>query len=80
MQDLRKEFRPEGAKLTVRISEKGELEIIGNSPGLMALSDICAALSKSVGEPGNHYHFMDNEGFWGTEAGSVALTIYGENV
>ena len=58
------EFRPEGGKLKVTMSKNGEVEIVGNRLGLKALSKICAALSKSVGEPGNHYHFMDNEGFW----------------
>jgi hypothetical protein len=73
-------FRPEGAKLKVTISKKNEIEIVGNELGLVALSDICAALSKSVGKPGNHYHFMDNEGFWKTEPGSVELVVYGENL
>lgn len=72
-------LRPEGAKLKVTISNNGEIEIVGNQLGLTALSDICAALSKSVGQPGNHYHFMDNEGFWGTEPGSVDLVVYGED-
>jgi hypothetical protein len=71
------DFRPAGGKLKVTISEKGEVEIVGNSLGLMALSNICAELSKSVADPGNHYHFMDNEGFWGTEPGSASLIIYG---
>jgi hypothetical protein len=73
------EFRPEGGKLKVSMSKNGEVEIVANRLGLKALSKICAALSESVGEPGNHYHFMDNEGFWGTEAGSVGLIIYGED-
>ena len=74
------EFRPRGAKLKITISKKGEVEIVGNRPGLEALSSISSALSKSVGEPGNHYHFMANEGFWGTEPGSISLIIYGENL
>jgi hypothetical protein len=77
MPNRKDEFRPEGAKLKVTISEKGEVEIVGNRLGLKALSKICGALSQSVGKAGNHYHFMDNEGFWGTEAGSVGLVNYG---
>ena len=72
------EFRPEGAKLKIGMSQKGEIEITGNRLGLKALSHICAALSESVGEDGNHYHFMDIEAFWGTEPGSISLVIYGE--
>jgi hypothetical protein len=72
-------FRPMGGKLKVTISKSGDVEIVGNGLGLKALSNICAALSESVGKPGNHYHFMDNEGFWGTETGSVSLIIYGED-
>lgn len=72
-------FHPEGARIKVTMSKKGEVEIVGNRLGLKALSDICSALSESVGEPGNHYHFMDNEGFWGTEPGSVSLIVYGED-
>jgi hypothetical protein len=73
------EVRPKGAKLKITISKKGEVEICGNRLGLQALSNICAALSKSVGEPENHYHFMDNEGFWGTDPGSISLVIYGQD-
>jgi hypothetical protein len=72
-------FRPDGAKIKVTMSPKGEVEIVGNPLGLKALSDICAALSESIGELGNHYHFMDCEGFWGTEPGSIALVVYGED-
>jgi hypothetical protein len=72
-------LRPNGAKLKVTISKSGEVEIVGNQLGLAALSNICAELSRTVGEPGNHYHFMDNEGFWGTEPGLVNLVVYGEN-
>ncbi len=60
------------------MSEKGEMTVTGNRLGLKALSEMCAALSESTGEAGNHYHLMDNEGFWGTELGSVPLIIYGE--
>lgn len=72
------DFRPEGSKIGVLISEQGEIEIIGNRLGLKALSRICASLSESTGEVANHYHLMDVEGFWGTESGSVPLVIYGE--
>jgi hypothetical protein len=71
-------LHPKGAKLRIKRSEKGDVEITGNRLGLKALSDICAALSKSTGEAGNHFHFMDVDGFWGTEPGSVPLIIYGE--
>jgi hypothetical protein len=74
------ELRPEGAKLKVRMTDKGEVEIVGNRLGLKGLSQICAALSESVGEKGNHYHLMDVEGFWGTEPGSISLIIYGEEL
>jgi hypothetical protein len=73
------EFHPEGGRLKVTLTEKGDVEIVGNRLGLKALSNICEALSKAVGKAGNHYHFMDNEGFWGTEPGSVSLIIYGED-
>ena len=72
------ELRPDGARLKVAVSERGEVEIIGNSLGLKALSRICAVLSDSIGEESNHYHLMDVEGFWGTEPGSVPLVIRGE--
>ena len=78
MANFADEFRPDGAKLKIRTSEKGEIEITANRLGLRALSNICAALSESVGEPGDHYHFMDVDGFWGTEPGSIPLVIYGE--
>ena len=71
-------FRPEGAKLKIVLSKKGEVEITGNRLGLKALSLICASLAETVGKAGNHYHFMDVEGFGGTEPGSVSLVIYGK--
>jgi hypothetical protein len=80
MPSRKDEFRPGGGKLKVTISKNGEVEIVGNSLGLDGLSNICRSVSESVGQSGNHYHFMDNEGFWGTEAGSVALVIYGEDL
>jgi hypothetical protein len=72
------QFRPDGARLKVQMSQKGEVTITGNRLGLRALSDICFALSESVGEEGTHYHFMDIDAFWGTEPGSISLIIYGE--
>jgi hypothetical protein len=72
-------FHPEGGKLKIQMSQKGEMEIIGNRLGLKALSHICASLSESVGEKGNHCHMMDVDGFWGTERGSIPLIIYGED-
>ena len=80
MSKLEDEFRPDGAKLRVGMSKKGEIEITGNRLGLMALSNICAALSNSVGQAGNHYHLMDIEEFWGTEPGSISVIIYGEEL
>ena len=74
------DLRPEGAKLKVRMTAKGEVEITGNRLGLISLAKICAALSESVGEAGNHYHLMDIEEFWGTEPGSISLIIYGEDL
>lgn len=68
----------EEAKLKIAMSKKGVVEITGNELGLKSLSQICASLSECIGEPGNHYHFMEGEGFWGTEPGSVSLVIYGE--
>ncbi len=59
------DLRPDGAKLRITISGKSEIEITGNRLGLKALSRICASLSESVGEGGNHYHLMDVEGFLG---------------
>ncbi len=69
---------PDGAKIKVVLSEKGEIEITGNRLDLKALSVICAALSESVYEQGNHFHLMEVKGFWGTEPGSTPLVIYGE--
>jgi len=72
------EVRPEGARIKIVMSRKGEIEITGNRLGLKALSRICAKLSESTEEDGNHYHLMDVEGFWGTEPASIPLVIYGE--
>ncbi len=73
-------LRPDGAKLKVVLSKDGTIEITGNEFGLKALSQICASLAETVGQAGNHYHFMDVPGFWGTEAGSIPLVIYGEDL
>jgi hypothetical protein len=72
------DLRPDGAKLKLAISGKGEIEITGNQLGLKALSRICADLSESVGQEGSHCHLMDVEGFWGTERGSMPLIIDGD--
>jgi hypothetical protein len=80
MSERENELRPDGAKLKVRMTDKGEVEVVGNRLGLEALSRICAALSVSIGESGNHYHLMDVDGFWGTEPGSISLIIYGEEM
>ena len=72
------ELRPEGARIKVGMSAKGEVEIIGNRLGLKALSRICAELSESTEEEGNYYHLIDVDGFWGTEPGSIPLVVYGE--
>jgi len=66
-----------GARLSVTVNDRGEIRIEGNRLGLRALASICeglAALSpEDLRTPASHYH-MD-EDFWGTEKGSVALTI-----
>jgi hypothetical protein len=50
----------------------GEIEILGNRKGLVALSAICLGLSESTKD--DHYHL--DEQFWRTESGSVPATIY----
>ena len=66
-----------GARLSVVVKERGEIEIAGNRIGLRALAAICAGLAALTAEeletPANHYH-MD-EDFWGTEKGSTPLTL-----
>lgn len=55
----------------------GEVEIIGNRKGLLALAAICSGLAELTPEqlltPANHYHL--DEFFWGTDKGSVPLTV-----
>lgn len=66
-----------GARLSVKLDERGEVHIAGNRAGLRALAAICAGLatldSEELQTPANHYHL--DEDFWGTEKGSVALTV-----
>ena len=66
-----------GARLKVTLKERG-IEIDGNRKGLNALAAICSRLAELPAEdlrtPANHYHL--DEDFWGTERGSVPLTIY----
>jgi len=66
-----------GARLRVIAKEGGEIEIAGNRTGLRALAAICAGLAdlppEDLGTPANHYHL--DEDFWGTEKGSIPLTV-----
>ena len=66
-----------GARLSVRLDEGGEVQIVGNRIGLRALAAICTGLAALNPEerqtPANHYHL--DEDFWGTEKGSVPLTV-----
>jgi hypothetical protein len=69
-----------GARLKVTLMERnGErtIEIEGNQTGLRALALICSGLADLTPEelltPANHYHL--DEQFWGTEPGSVPLTV-----
>ena len=65
-----------GARLRVTLKD-GEIEIVGNRTGLNALAAICSGLAELTAEelrtPANHYH-LDVD-FWGTEPGSVPLTV-----
>jgi len=70
-----------GARLLVTLAERGnarEIEILGNRKGLKALAAICSGLADLSDEDlttaANHYHL--DEDFWGTEKGSVPLTVY----
>ena len=70
------------ARLEVTIKEHNgipDIEITGNRKGLRALAAICAGLAELSEEelltPANHYHL--DEHFWGTEPGSIPLTVYG---
>ncbi len=69
-----------GARLKVTLMEHDghhETEIEGNRKGLQALAAICAGLAELTDEelhtPANHYHLDEN--FWGTDPGSIPLTV-----
>jgi len=66
-----------GARLMVTLRERSEIRIEGNRSGLRALAAICEGLANlaadEVRTPASHYHL--DEDFWGTENGSVPLTI-----
>ena len=66
-----------GARLSVTQNGRGEIQIVGNRVGLRALAAICTGLATLTPEelqtPANHYHL--DEDFWGTEKGSVPLTV-----
>ena len=66
-----------GARLSVNLNARGEIEVVGNRKGLRALGTICGELADLTPEeletPANHYHL--DEDFWGTEKGSIPLTI-----
>jgi hypothetical protein len=72
--------RTQNARLKVRLnpSRGTKIEILGNRDGLRALAAICSGLAELSDEqlitPANHYHL--DESFWGTEKGSVPLTVY----
>ena len=64
-------------KLKVVRLESGEIEIVGNRPGLRDLAEICKGLSdlsdEDAGTPANHYHIAD---YMNTaEEGSLELLI-----
>jgi hypothetical protein len=70
-----------GARLKVTLTEQDgvrEIEIEGNRTGLRALAAICSGLAELTPEelltPHNHYHLDEN--FWGTERGSIPLTVW----
>jgi hypothetical protein len=69
-----------GARLKVTLNERNgsrKIEIDGNRNGLRALAAICSGLAELTTEelltPANHYHLDEN--FWGTERGSIPLTV-----
>jgi len=66
-----------GARLSVNVDGRGAIEIVGNRIGLRALAAICGGLAELTVEelttPANHYHL--DEDFWGTEKGSLPLTV-----
>ena len=74
------EILASGARLQITLKERGgthELQIEGNRKGLKSLAAICSGLADLTHEqlltPANHYHL--DEYFWGTEKGSVPLTV-----
>ena len=66
-----------GARLSVKVDGRGEIQIAGNRAGLRALAAICTGLAtlspEELQTPASHYHL--DEDFWGTEKGSVPLTV-----
>jgi hypothetical protein len=76
------EINTPGARLRIALKQardgSPELDILGNRAGLRSLAAICAGLAELTDEqlltPANHYHLDDV--FWGTEKGSVPLTVY----
>jgi hypothetical protein len=66
-----------GARLSVTLDGHGDIRIEGNRVGLRALAAICTGLAELAPEelrtPASHYHL--DEDFWGTEKGSVPLTV-----
>ena len=78
--ERRDEVLAPGARLQVTLNERSgtcEVEIEGNRKGLRSLAAICSGLAELTQEqlltPANHYHL--DEHFWGTEKGSVPLTV-----
>ena len=78
--ERRGEILVRGARLLVHVNERSgarEVEIVGNPKGLRALAAICSGLAELSPEqlltPANHYHL--DEDFWGTEKGSIPLTV-----
>jgi hypothetical protein len=74
------EILAQGARLRIILKERSdarEVEIVGNRKGLLALAAICSGLAELTPEqlltPANHYHL--DEYFWGTEKGSVPMTV-----
>jgi hypothetical protein len=74
------EILAQGARLRIILKERSdarEVEIVGDRKGLLALAAICSGLAELTPEqlltPANHYHL--DEYFWGTEKGSVPMTV-----
>jgi hypothetical protein len=70
-----------GARLKVTLNERNgarTVEIEGNRNGLQALAAICSGLAELTTEelltPANHYQL--DEDFWGTERGSIPVTVH----